>query len=55
MPDTIFTWEEVCVLRYILQNAQGGKIPIAWDSPLVKRVIEKIGPTGLDSIVMGVK
>jgi hypothetical protein len=52
MPDTTFTWEEVVVLRYILQNARdGARWPIAWSSPIVKRVIEKIGPIGLNSLV----
>jgi hypothetical protein len=51
MPSVTFTHEEVVVLRYILQNARGANWPLAWDGPLVKRVIEKIGPTGLNSTV----
>jgi hypothetical protein len=51
MPSVTFTHEEVVVLRYILQNSRGGSWPLAWDGPLVKRVIEKIGPMGLNSPV----
>jgi hypothetical protein len=46
MSSVTFTHEEVVVLRYILQSWPTATI----FAPLVKRVIEKIGPMGLNNV-----